>query len=129
MFPPPPPLLNPGAVAAAGPDVADSLRRLQDKAVTNTLADHGLPESDRDAVLSWGRDDAEAELWALIVEAIDTSEAPAHRRPAARGGMDDAAGLGAGQRRRGAGRPEYATWAGLDVKDYWRKARNATVDS
>src|SRR4051794_22373410 len=32
VFAPPPPLLNPGAVAAAGPDIAESLRRLQDKA-------------------------------------------------------------------------------------------------
>ena len=127
VFPPPPPLLNPGAVAASGPDVADSLRRLQDKAVANTLADHQLPASDRDAVLSWARADAQAELWALVVEALST---PAGERTADQqnvvtwmSGMTSAqtneAALQAGA--------EYATWAGLDVREYWNIARTAST--
>ena len=54
VFPPPPGLLNPGALAAAGPEgVAQSMRDLADQAIENTLDDHQLPASDRDAALSW----------------------------------------------------------------------------
>ena len=53
------------------------MRNLSDQAIENTLADHQLPASDRDAALSWARDDAEAELWGLIVEAINTPAASA----------------------------------------------------
>ena len=115
VFPPPPPLLNVGAVAAAGSEVGASLERLEDKAVDNTLADHDLPASDREAVLSWGRDDAEAELWALIVEAVKT---PAGERTAdqqnAAVWMMQLASAQANDAAKQAG-AEYATWAGLDV--------------
>ena len=126
VFPPPPPLLNPGAVAAAGSEVGASLERLQDQAVENTLADHGLPESDREAVLGWARDDADAELWALIVEAITPQRpsAPPTRRTRWRGcgklasAQADSAAEHAGE--------EYATWAGLDVTAYRRMADTAS---
>ena len=127
-FPPPPPLLNPGAVAAAGGEVGAFLERLQDQAVDNTLADHGLPESDRAAVLSWGRDDAHAELWALIVQAINTpaAERTADQQNAAAWIMRLAsAQANDAAKQTGA---EYATWAGLDVTDYERMADTASKD-
>ena len=127
-FPPPPPLLNPGAVAAAGGEVGASLERLQDQAVDNTLADHGLPESDRAAVLSWGRDDAHAELWALIVQAINTpaAERTADQQNAAVWMMRLAsAQANDAAKQTGA---EYTTWAGLDVTEYDRMADTASKD-
>ena len=127
-FPPPPPLLNPGAVAAAGGEVGASLERLQDQAVDNTLADHGLPESDRAAVLSWGRDDAHAELWALIVQAINT---PAAERTTdqqnAAAWMMQLASAQANDAAKQTG-AEYTTWAGLDVTEYERMADTASKD-
>src|SRR5262249_2612051 len=60
-----------------------ALCHLEDQAVQNTLTDHGLPSSDAapatDAVSSWGRDDALAELWGLLRTAITT---PAQTRTA-----------------------------------------------
>ena len=46
---------------------------MEDQAVDVVLADHGLPASERDAVLSYARYEALAELWALIVQAIETT--------------------------------------------------------
>ncbi len=54
-----------------------SLAALSNEAIANTIADHALPGSDAAAVQTWGREDAEAELWGLIVKAIRT--APASR--------------------------------------------------
>ena len=46
---------------------------MEEQAVDDVLADHGLPASDRDAVLSYARYDALAELWALIVQALEST--------------------------------------------------------
>jgi hypothetical protein len=54
----------------ATPAEAASLQVLEDTAVADTISDHDLSTSDADAVLTWGRDDAEAELWALLVQAV-----------------------------------------------------------
>ena len=126
VFPPPPGLLNPGALAAAGPAIAQSMRNLSDQAIQNTLDDHQLPASDRDAALSWARDDAEAELWGLIVEAITTSEG--QRTPDqqhAAEWMMQLASAQANDAAKQAGE-EYTTWAGLDVLDYRSMADTAT---
>ncbi|HEX5165408.1 MAG TPA: hypothetical protein VFV93_08440, partial [Thermomicrobiales bacterium] len=56
-------------------DQIRSLANLEQQAVQATLHNHGLPASDADAVRSWGRADATAELWGLVVEAIQTPEA------------------------------------------------------
>jgi len=40
--------------------------------VSATIVDHGLSADDAAAVQSWGRADAEAELWSLLVQAIQT---------------------------------------------------------
>src|SRR5262245_13673073 len=60
----------------------DALQHLQftahDSVVTNaiatTLAAHGLPASDALAVQSWARDDALAELWGMLVKAVNASD-------------------------------------------------------
>ena len=126
VFPPPPGLLNPGALAAAGPAIAQSMRNLSDQAIQNTLDDHQLPASDRDAALSWARDDAEAELWGLIVEAITTSEGQrtTDQQHAAEW-MMQLASAQANDAAKQAGE-EYTTWAGLDVLDYRAMADTAT---
>jgi uncharacterized protein YjbI with pentapeptide repeats len=50
-----------------------SLEDLENQAVTNIIGAFGLSASDTDAVLSWGRADADAELYALLLQAITTS--------------------------------------------------------
>lgn len=114
----PPDLLNAsqlsqGIYAATAAQVL-SLQHLQQAAIANTLQDHGLPASDAAAVQSWGRADAEAELWALFVQTIRTSAA------SRTGDQQNAvAWLTAVQQRhmvqaaRNAGL-EYVKWAGLD---------------
>jgi hypothetical protein len=126
-FPAPPELLNSAAVDAAGADIAASLRRLEAQAVQNTLHDHQLPSSDSDAVLSWGRDDAEAELWALIVGAINTPVG--QRTHDQQNAVTWMAGLASAQTAGSAEQAgaEYATWAGLDTSDYWQMASTATT--
>ena len=129
VFPPPAGLLNPGAVAAAGPEGAAALRRLEDKAVANTLADHQLPESDHDAALTWAREDSQLALWGLIAEAIQT---PAGERTADQQlAVDWMTQLDSVQPQEAAlqAGAEYATWAGLDVNQYWWMARTASEAS
>ncbi len=59
----------------ATPAQQASLQDLEQQAVTNTISDHGLSSSDAAAVQTWGRDAAEGELWALLVQAINTAAA------------------------------------------------------
>jgi hypothetical protein len=95
-----------------------SLEDLEQQAVDNTLTDHGLPASDFDAAQTWGRDAAEGELWALLVQAVDTPAAQQTPDQANAGAWltnlvkrqdvqaADDAGL------------EYAKWAGLGASAY-----------
>ena len=82
----PAPLLNvaidggDGIYSATGAQYA-SLQNLETQAVQNTLAEHGLPSSDAAAVQTWGRADAEAELWALIINAISTKACTSGQTP------------------------------------------------
>ena len=103
---------------SATPAQQASLEDLEQQAVVNTLADHGLPSSDAAAAQTWGRDDAEGELWALLTQAIQTPAAA--RSPDQQNAVDwlstvvqrqgvqaaDNAGL------------EYAKWAGLGADAY-----------
>ena len=76
----PPPLLNateltpvrvgPERPYAATPGQLASLHAFEQKAIQNTLSDHHLRAGDTAAVESWGRADALAELWGLVVQAI-----------------------------------------------------------
>ncbi|HEX3929790.1 MAG TPA: MBG domain-containing protein [Nocardioides sp.] len=96
-----------------------AMHRLEDEAVARTLADHGLPASDAEAVRSWGRQDAQAELWSIIVEAIKTPAA--QRTPDQQSAvtwitwMDRSLKAWSG---RNTGL-EYTKWAGLSTKRYW----------
>ncbi len=112
-------LLNLGGLTVtATPAQITSLEDLEQQAVTNTLTDHGLPQSDFDAAQTWGRDSAEGELWALLVQAINT---PADQQTTDQANAvawlsslvlqqntqaADDAGL------------EYAKWAGLGASAY-----------
>ena len=97
---------------------AKSLDDLELTATANTIADHGLASTDGNAVLTWGRPEAEAELFALIEQAINTPAASqtqdqqnvvawaqaVEQRQAEVAAQD--AGL------------EYVKWAGLDQSTY-----------
>jgi hypothetical protein len=128
VFPPPPGLINVGAKAAAGPEIAAALDRLEDQAIASTLADHQLPDSDRDAVLSWAREDAQLALWGLISEAIST---PAGDRTTDQQlAVDWMTMLDSAQPQDAAVQAgaEYAKWAGLDLHRYLQLARDpATI--
>jgi hypothetical protein len=67
----PPALLDLSGNYSATAAQAASLQDLENQAVANTISDHDLSTSDTDAVLTWGRDDAEGELWALLVQAVN----------------------------------------------------------
>ena len=118
----PPDLLNPRVVAEA-PGHADALRRFEAKAIELTLARHGLPASDRDAALTWARNDAQATLWSLVVDAMTTPQAEQtiDQRHVATWMADllDAQNLSAAHH----AAAEYARYAGLEVGLFWNKMR------
>ena len=124
--PGPAPLLSAAALAAATPAQATALQAFEKAAVDGVIRDHGLSSSDFNAVQSWGRSDAEAELWTLIVQAISTPTASRSFNQQQvvnwMGGLDAAeqnqAAVEAGA--------QYTKWAGLDVNDYWRIAGTAS---
>ncbi len=114
----PPPLLTLSGLYAATPAQASSLLDLEYQAITNTIEDHGLGGDDGSAVLGWARPDAEAELFALIVQAIDTpaaSQTPDQQNAVAwvqaiEQRQAEVAAQDAGL--------EYVKWAGLDQATY-----------
>ena len=63
-----------GIYSATSAQIA-SLQVLEQEAVTNTISDHALAATDTEAVESWARPDAKAELWALLVQAIQAAGA------------------------------------------------------
>ena len=65
----------PNGVYSATPGQVSSLEDLENQAVSDTIADHSLNLGDANEVLSWGRADADAELWALLVKAIEAVKA------------------------------------------------------
>ena len=65
-----PDLLNPAELETATPEQADALRAFQDQALNNLLTNHQLPPSELPELKTYARDEAHAELWALIVQAI-----------------------------------------------------------
>ncbi len=121
---PPPELLNPRILAEATPAQADALRRLQEQAVTVVMTRHHLPASDRDEVQSWGRTEAQAALWALVYEAIDTEVQD--RTSDQQHAVDWMASLVRAQavNTAKAAAGEYASWVGLDVDEYWSKVNS-----
>ena len=63
-----------GVYSATSAQIA-SLEDLENQAITNTITDHSLSPADSNEVLSWGRSDADVELWALLVQAIGAVKA------------------------------------------------------
>ena len=110
--------LGSGLYAATAAQQA-SIAALSQEAVSNTLADHGLPSSDAAAAQTWGRADAEGELWALVTEAIQAVAAGTATADQA----NVVAWLTAVEQRQevqaadNAGL-EYAKWAGLGASAY-----------
>ncbi|MCO5175761.1 MAG: hypothetical protein M9890_02160 [Thermomicrobiales bacterium] len=118
----PPPLINEGTLTfgkyEATPEQAESIRAMENAAIASVIAVHGLDPDDGDAVLSWAREDALAELWGLVVVAIKT---PAESRTTDQQNVVD--WLTTAQHRQdveaaiGAGR-EYVSWKGLNLEAY-----------
>ncbi len=110
--PPPPPLY------LATADEASALSHIEDQAVAATIADHGLSSDDAAAVLSWGRADAEAELWSLLVQAIQTQ--PSSRTTDQQGAVNWLTDVLRRQQAQAAYQAglEYVRWAGLSQQHY-----------
>jgi hypothetical protein len=101
-------------LTAATPEQVKSLRQLEADAVEDVIKLHGLSGSDKNAVLTWGRSEAQAQLFTRLVNALHEDEEDrsddqqnavdwmttmVHRKAVA-------AAVAAGR--------EYVTWAGLD---------------
>lgn len=67
---PQPSLLNPAVYDAATPAEAQALRDTENQALAGVLADHQLPATDLPQVKSYARADAQAQMWSLIVQAL-----------------------------------------------------------
>ena len=115
-FCPPPPLLGTldRGLTKATPEQVKSLRNLEADAVDDVITLHGLSASDTNAVLTWGRSEAQAQLFTRLLNALDEDEddrsddqqnavdwmtTMMHRKAVA---AAEAAGR------------EYVTWAGLN---------------
>ena len=113
---PPPPLLGTldRGLTKATPEQVTSLRNLEADAVDDVIRIHGLSGSDTNAVLTWGRSEAQAQLFTRLLNALDEDEddrsddqqnavdwmtTMMHRKAVA-------AAAAAGR--------EYVTWAGLN---------------
>lgn len=108
-----------GGVYSATPAQITSLQDLEQQAVANTISDHALAATDTEAVESWARSDADAELWALLVQAIQAVQAGA----ATTVQQNAVAWLGSVVQRQGvlsaqAAGLEYTKWAGLGIAAY-----------
>lgn len=129
----PAPLLNADALSsglyAATSAQAVSLADLEQQAITNTLSDHGLPASDADAAGTWGRSDAEAELWALLVQAI---QAPAASRTTdQQNAVDWLSAVAQRQNVQAADDAglEYAEWDGIGATAYQNELKSNPSES
>ena len=102
----------------ASPAQIDALQRLQEQAVANLIARHGLGAGDADAVLTWGRTEAQAELLLLLVAAIKAPSRTADQQLA----VDWLRAVAQRQAVAAANNAglEYVKWAGLDPSEYQR---------
>ena len=132
----PPPLLNntqlinsrvgPERPYAATPAELAALQAFEHKAVKDALDEHQLPASDTAAMRSWGRADALAELWGLVVHAIQASNPTPDQR-------EVVAWLTAVMHRRAKAEAdhagwEYLKWAGLLPGNAPIPAQSTVVD-
>jgi hypothetical protein len=116
--------LQPGLYTATVTQTA-ALQNLETQAITTTEILHGLPATDYNAVKSWGRGDAEATLYGLLLQAITTTATS--RTAVQQNAVDWLEAVAQRQQvaaAEDAGR-EYATWAGLDLSHYQVLADNA----
>ena len=123
----PPPLLNlDQQLFFASPAQRTSLRELEKQAVANVIKDHGLTDADTIAVQTWGRNEALAELYLLLTEAIVSDNRTAHQQNAVdwlQGIMKQKAIASA----ENAGR-EYVKWAGLNMIAYETLLRSSPTE-
>jgi len=114
---PVPPLLNldQGSYVPT-PEQKQSLRALEAQAVANVIKGHGLTDADTDAVKTWGRYDALADLYTLVVKAINETDRTTDQQNVADwvATAGQQLSIGAAQ---AAGR-EYVKWAGLNRLKY-----------
>ena len=116
-------------IYSATPAQVTSLENLETQAVNNTISDHSLARGDNNAVLSWARSDADAELWALLVQAMQA--VAAHTATTDQTNAVD--WLTAVAQREGvlsarAAGLEYAKWAGLGISA-WNNLINSNNGS
>ena len=111
---PPPPLLGSldRGLTRATPEQVKSLRKLEDDAVADVIRLHGLSASDTNAVLTWGRSEAQSQLFTRLLNAIDEDDRSDDQQNAVdwMTAMMQRKAVAAAA---AAGR-EYVTWAGLN---------------
>jgi hypothetical protein len=126
----PPDLLNlDQPLYAASTAQANSMKNLQDRAIKDVIQSHGLADGDTAAVMTWGRNEAQAELFAVLVNAVQT---PAASRDADQ--SNAVAWLGAVEQRQAvnaaqAAGLEYVKWAGLNQSTYQQLLNNNAGES
>ncbi len=70
-------LFNPAVIGFAPPERQEVMKRLEAKAWENVLANYRLPAGDLPLARSYARAEAQAEMWAMVVQALET---PQHQR-------------------------------------------------
>ena len=111
--PAPPPLLNlDQALFAPTPAQSLSLRELEKQAIADVITLHGLTAADTAAVATWGRYDALASLYALLVKAIGAPSRTTDEQNAVDWLSAIAQRISVGSAESAA--REYVKWAGLD---------------
>lgn len=124
----PPELLNVNyGLYAATPAQTASIQNLESQAVSNIIKGHQLPAGDADAVKSWGRTEALAELYGLLLQAINASSPTTDQKNAV-DWLTTVAQRQAVAAAQDAGL-EYVKWAGLDESTYQSLLRNNATES
>jgi hypothetical protein len=112
---------------AATPAQTASLQKLQEQAVANVRALHGLTPDDAKAVLSWGRAEAQAELYWLLADAVNAAS-PTDDQKNAVAWVRAVAQRQAVAAAEDAGL-EYVKWAGLSQSRYQALLARDTTES
>jgi hypothetical protein len=125
----PPSLWSPEVLGYASARVADAMRAFESEAINQVLTDHDLPATDRDAVLSYARGDAEANLWALVLQSLRT--APADRSEHQQAIVDWLGELLTNERQPGPEQAalEYAKFAGKNIQALQRLLDDGASES
>jgi hypothetical protein len=113
---PPLPLLNLDALGVTDAQKT-SLQNLSDDAVEMVIKGHGLSDGDKNAVLSWGRSDAQAALYWKLLGAIDAPSPTADEKNAA-AWLQTMVGTDISVVSAQDAAREYVKWAGLDQSGF-----------